>query len=85
MELNQKKNQIGILTEQIKQEENKYFKQRIISQEQIEQKDKVIQSLLIKFKNLENELKNEKKENEKKKLKKLIKKMKNLKKRKKIK
>ena len=66
MELNQKKNQIGILTEQIKQEENKYFKQRIISQEQIEQKDKAIQSLLIKFKNLENELKNEKKENEKK-------------------
>ena len=65
-ELNQKKGQINKLTEQIKQEEKKYNQQKLFSQEQIEQKDKAIQSLLIKFKNLENEIKNENKDNSKK-------------------
>ena len=65
-ELIQKKNKINILTEQIKKEENTYIQQMQMNQAQIEQKDKAIQSLLIKFKNLENEVKNDKqnKENE---------------------
>ena len=65
-ELNQKKSQINKLTDQIKQEEKKYNQQKLLSQDQIEQKDKAIQSLLIKFKNLENEIKNENKESNKK-------------------
>ena len=61
-ELLQKKKQIKYLTEQIKQEENKINQQKQLYQTQIEQKDMSIQSLLIKFKNLENEIKKEKNE-----------------------
>ena len=64
-ELNQKKNQINIFNEQIKQEENKQIQQIQLYQSQIEQKDMAIQSLLIKYKNLENEIKNDKKEENK--------------------
>jgi hypothetical protein len=59
-ELIQKNNQINVLSEQIKIEENKHIQQKQINQTQIEQKDMAIQSLLIKFKNLENEIKNDK-------------------------
>ena len=60
-ELIQKKNIINILTEQIKQEDNTYIQKMQMSQSQIEQKDRAIQSLLIQYKNLENEIKNDKK------------------------
>jgi ankyrin repeat protein/predicted nucleotidyltransferase len=60
-ELIQKKNIINILTEQIKQEDNAYIQKMQMSQTQIEQKDRAIQSLLIQYKNLENEIKNDKK------------------------
>ena len=60
-ELENKDNQIQLLGEQIKQEEKKYFLQRQNIQNQIEQKDMAIQSLLIKFEKLENDIKNEKK------------------------
>jgi len=64
-ELVQKKNQINMLNDQIKQEDNKHMQQRQLHQTQIEQKDMAIQSLLIKFKNLENEIKNGKSLNNK--------------------
>ena len=60
-ELIQKKNIINILTEQIKQEDNTYIQKMQMSQTQIEQKDRAIQSLLIQYKNLENEIKNDRK------------------------
>ena len=60
-ELIQKKNIINILTEQIKQEDNAYIQKMQMSQTQIEQKDRAIQSLLIQYKNLENEIKNDRK------------------------
>ena len=60
-ELDNKNNQIKLLSQQIKHEENKIFQQRQKNQSQIEQKDMDIQSLLIKFENLENDIKNENK------------------------
>ncbi len=57
-ELNQKNSEINILSEQIKEEENKFNQQSQINQTQMEQKDMAIQSLLIKFKNMEEEIKN---------------------------
>ena len=59
-ELDQRKAQIKKLSEQKKAEEEKHFQQIKLGQTQIEQKDRAIQSLLVKFKNLENEIKNEK-------------------------
>ena len=56
----QKKKQINFLTEQLKQEENKINQKKQINQTEIEQKDMIIQSLLIKYKNMENEIKKKK-------------------------
>ena len=60
-ELDQRKAQIKKISEQKKAEEEKHFQQMKMGQTQIEQKDRAIQSLLVKYKNLENQLKNEKK------------------------
>ena len=55
-ELLLKNNELKILNDQKTQEENKFIYQSQINQTQIEQKDMAIQSLLIKFKDLEKEI-----------------------------
>ena len=61
-ELNQKNNQLNILNAQKIKEENELVYKRQVNQNQIEQKDVAIQSLLLNLKNLENEIKNENKD-----------------------
>lgn len=64
-ELIQKQNEIGSLTELINQETLNHREQNQKNLEQMEQIDKAIQELLMKFKNLENTIKKEEIENHK--------------------